>query len=165
MLCFTQTVGSVYSVLYTITCVVCPCYSTLYVSIDQRKLKRKHVERSCGSSKHEADSYFIVPDDYPEPAWWVEALSLYENDRKVLLSEQELTGNIINASQCLLSVQFAGLQDTVLGMNLNFKPVGHDTCTSSVQILHTGTCISVYYTYMYLYMYLGCCLHSEAHEP
>ena len=30
-------------------------------------------------------------DDYPEPVWWVEALSLYENDREVLLSDQELT--------------------------------------------------------------------------
>lgn len=105
--------------------------------------KRTPIEHSSGYS--EADSYFIVPEDYPEPAWWIESLSLYENDRKVLLSEQELTGNIINASQCLLSTQFpriAGLQDTVLGRNLNFKPVGHDM--SSVQILHTGMC-----TYMY----------------
>ena len=81
-------------------------------------MKRKPVECSSGSNKPEADSFFIVPDDYPEPAWWVEALSLYENDRKVLLSEQELTDNIVNASQCLLSIQFpriAGLQDTVLG--------------------------------------------------
>ena len=35
------------------------------------------------------------------------------------------------------------LQDTVLGRNLNFKPVGHDT--SSVQILHTG---------MYVYLHV-----------
>ena len=38
------------------------------------KSKRKPVERSSGSNKPEADSYFIVPDDYPEPTWWVEAL-------------------------------------------------------------------------------------------
>ena len=103
-------------------------------------MKRKPVERSSRSNKPEADSYFIVPDDYPEPAWWVQALSLPENDRKVLLSEQELTDNIVNASQCLLSIQFpciAGLQDTVLGRNLNFKPVGHDTGILHVHV-HGG---------------------------
>ena len=42
------------------------------------KSKRKPVERSSESSKPEADSYFVVADDYPEPVWWVEALSLYK---------------------------------------------------------------------------------------
>ena len=77
--------------------------------------------------------------------WWVEALSLYENDREVLLSDRELTDNIINASQYLLSQQFpqmAGLQDTVLGRHLNFKQIGYDS--SSVQILHTGILLYVY---------------------
>ena len=106
-------------------------------------MKRKHVECSSGSNKPEADLYFIVPDKYPEPACWVEAFSLYKNDRKVLLGEQELTDNIMNASQF---PRIAGLQDTVLGRrNLNFKPVGHDT--SSVQILHTGI-------YMYCHVHV-----------
>ena len=61
------------------------------------------------------------------------------------MSDRELTDNIINASQYLLSQQFpqmAGLLDTVLGRNLNFKHIDYDL--SSVQILHTGILLYVY---------------------
>ena len=74
--------------------------------------------------------------------WWIKALTLYEDDKEILLGDKEVTDGIINAVQSLLSVQFqhiAGFQDTILGHNLNFKSV--DPNVSSVQILHTGTCI------------------------
>ena len=85
-----------------------------------------------------------MSDNDPDPDlhWWIKALMLYEDDKEILLGDKEVTDGIINAAQSLLSVQFqhiAGFQDTILGHNLNFKSV--DPNVSSVQILHTGTCI------------------------
>lgn len=82
-----------------------------------------------------------MSDNDPDPDlhWWIKPLMLYEDDKEILLGDKELTDNIINASQCLLSVQFqhiAGFQHTILGCNLNFKSV--DPNVSSLQILHTG---------------------------
>ena len=71
--------------------------------------------------------------------WWIEALGLYDSDKEVLLSQSELTDNIINAAQILLRAQFpsvGGFQNTLLGNKLQFKPVSKET--SSIQIHHTG---------------------------
>lgn len=71
--------------------------------------------------------------------WWIGGLSLLEEDREVLRSGKELTGNIINAAQLILSnsyPQIGGFQDTSYGRNLKFLPV--DPHCSNIQILHTG---------------------------
>ena len=49
-----------------------------------------------------------VSDSDPDPDlhWWIKALTLYENDKQILLGDKELTDNLVNAVQCLLSVQF-----------------------------------------------------------
>ena len=78
-------------------------------------------------------------DEDPQISWWIEELSLYESDELILQSGGELTGNIINAAQTLLSKQFpkfAGFQDTIFAHNLNFHAVSRNI--PSVQILHTG---------------------------
>ena len=71
--------------------------------------------------------------------WWIKSLNLNEEDKTRSLGNEELTDNIVNAAQALLSAQFqhiGGFQNTLLGYNLNFKSV--DRNCSSVQILHTG---------------------------
>ena len=77
----------------------------------------------------------------PDPVfdWWIQALGLYQDDKTALLSQGELTENIINAVHTLLSLQFphiAGLQDTLLGHHLDYMPISSDV--NCVQILHTG---------------------------
>ena len=65
--------------------------------------------------------------------------SLYQDDKTALLSQGELTENIINAVHTLLSLQFpriAGMQDTLLGHHLDYKSISSEV--HSVQILHTG---------------------------
>ena len=96
------------------------------------------------------DDILSVSDNDPDPDlhWWIKALTLYEDDKEVLLGDKELTDGIINAVQRLLSVQFqhiSGFQNTLLGYNLNFKSV--DANVSSVQILHTGKSM-----YMHVHM-------------
>ena len=102
------------------------------------------------------DNILYVSDSDPDPnlQWWIKALTLYDDDREILLGDKELTDNIINAAQCLLSVQFqhiAGFQYTILGHNLKFRSV--DPNVSSVQILHTGTVYIEICTYMCMWMY------------
>lgn len=71
--------------------------------------------------------------------WWIKSLKLNEEDKKRLLGNEEITDNIVNAAQELLSTQFqhiGGFQDTLYAYNLKFKAV--DRNCSSVQIIHTG---------------------------
>ena len=78
-------------------------------------------------------------DEDPQINWWIEYLSLHDQDELILQSGEELTDNIINAAQMLLSKQFpkvAGFQDTIFAHNLNFRAVSRNV--PSVQILHTG---------------------------
>ena len=78
-------------------------------------------------------------DSGPLIKWWIEDLGLYDTDKEILLSQSELTDNIINAAQILLSVQFpsiSGFQNTLLGSKLQFKHVSREI--SSIQIHHTG---------------------------
>ena len=82
-----------------------------------------------------------IHDFDPDPVcdWWIQALGLYQDDKTALLSQGELTENIINAVHTLLSLQFphiAGLQDTLLGHHLDYVPISSDV--NCVQILHTG---------------------------
>ena len=83
--------------------------------------------------------YVSDSDADPDLKWWIKDLTLYDEDKQILLSRQELTDNIINAAHSLLRLQFShigGLQDTILGHRLRYKAV--NPCVSSVQILHTG---------------------------
>lgn len=87
------------------------------------------------------DEPVVVSDSDSDPLinWWIEALGLHDTDREILLSQSELTDNIINAAQILLSTQFpsiGGFQNTLLGSKLQFKPVSREI--SSIQIHHTG---------------------------
>ena len=71
--------------------------------------------------------------------WWIQDLFLNQRDREILQTGKELTDNIINAAQTLLSEQYPtlkGFQNTCLGHYLDFKPILR--CIPSVQILHTG---------------------------
>ena len=58
----------------------------------------------------------VISDSDPDPEWWIEVLEFHEDDKEILLSDTEsLNGNIINASQTLMSLQFphiSGSQDT-----------------------------------------------------
>ena len=68
-------------------------------------------------------------------------LNLSKEDHYCLTHGLELTDRIVNASQVLMKQQFgaAGLQNTLFGQSLKFKPVKKtptDACI--VQILHTG---------------------------
>ena len=104
------------------------------------------ISKDPGSC-HCANDILTVSNNDPDPdlPWWIRALELYEDDKKILLGDKELSDSIINAAQRLLSVQFqhiGGFQHTVLGYNLNFKPV--DPNFSSVQILHTGRSMYVH---------------------
>ena len=83
-----------------------------------------------------SDEPVFVSDSGSDPliSWWIEALGLYETDKETLLSQSELTDNIINAAQILLSAQFpsiGGFQNTLLGMKLQFKPVSREISDSS----------------------------------
>ena len=77
-------------------------------------------------SKSNSSEPTEISDSDPDPVYdrWIQALGLYQDDKTALLSQGELTDNIINAVHTLLSLLFpciAGLQDIC-----------------SVQILHTG---------------------------
>ena len=100
------------------------------------KMSCRHVivnfRHTCWSHCNEFD-----PD--PVCDWWIQALGLYQDDKTALLSQGELTENIINAVHTLLSLQFphiAGLHDTLQGHHLDYMPLSSDV--SCVQILHTG---------------------------
>ena len=122
------------------------------------------ISKDPGSCHFAIDGdILIVSDNDPDPDlhWWIKALMLYEDDKEILLGDKEVTDGIINAAQSLLSVQFqhiAGFQDTILGHNLNFKSV--DPNVSSVQILHTGTCVC---TCTCRSMYIHDCAHGCKH--
>ena len=82
-------------------------------------------------------------------------LGLYDTDKDILLLQSELTDNIINAAQILLSAQFpsiGGFQNTLLGTKFQFKPVSREI--SSIQIHHTGIdfvlCSLMWNTYVLL---------------
>jgi hypothetical protein len=96
----------------------------------------------CAHSRGSSNSDPIEIYDFdPDPVydWWIQGLGLYQDDKTALLSQGELTENIINSVHTLLSLQFphiAGFQDTLLGHHLNYTPVSSDGY--SVQILHTG---------------------------
>ena len=89
-----------------------------------------------------SDSSIIeINDDSPDTVakWWIKDLGLNESDRSVLQSGNELTENIVNAAQKILTNQFPkfhGFQSTSLIHHLNFKEI--PSSTKSVQILHTG---------------------------
>ena len=83
------------------------------------------------------DAVFVSDTD-PDPIyeWWIKELQLVDVDRDALCSGSELTENIVNAAQDILSKQFSkvgGLQETACAHYLNFRSDEH-----SVQILHTG---------------------------
>ena len=83
----------------------------------------------------------VVSDNDPDLDinWWIQDLFLNQRDREVLQTGKELTDNIINAAQTLLSEQYPnlkGFQSTCLGHHLDFKPISRGIL--SVQILHTG---------------------------
>ena len=83
----------------------------------------------------------LVSDNDPDPDinWWIQDLFLNQRDREVLQTGKELTDNIINAAQTLLSEQhpsLKGFQSTCLGHHLDFKPISRDV--PSIQVLHTG---------------------------
>ena len=68
--------------------------------------------------------YVSDSDADPDLKWWIKDIKLYDEDKNVLLSRQELTENIINAAHSLLRLQFShigGLQDTILGHHLRYK--------------------------------------------
>ena len=73
------------------------------------------------------DAVFVSDAD-PDPIyeWWIKELQLVEVDRDALCSGSELTENIVNAAQDILSKQFSkvgGLQDTACAHYLNFRSV------------------------------------------
>ena len=78
----------------------------------------------------------LVSDSDPDPVyvWWIRGLNLYKADCEVLMEGKELTDNLVNAAQALLSTQFSsvgGFQDTILGHHLHFKAVSnHQTLCS-----------------------------------
>ena len=116
-------------------------------TLDTRSSKLDEKARSTNVNK---TVYISDSDADPDLKWWIEGLSLYEEDKEILLSGQELTDSIINAAQSLLSLQFihiGGLQDTIFGHRLNYKAV--DPCVSSVQILHTGKFLHVHVHVVY----------------
>ena len=83
----------------------------------------------------------VVSDNDPDLDidWWIQDLFLNQRDREVLQTGEELSDNIINAAQTLLSEQYPnlkGFQNTCLGHHLDSKPISR--CIPSVQILHTG---------------------------
>ena len=56
------------------------------------------------------------PNNDPDVRWWIEELSLFEEDKDILLSGKELNDSLINASQCLLKSKFphiCGFQNTI----------------------------------------------------
>ena len=54
----------------------------------------------------------LVSDNDPDPDinWWIQDLFLNQRDREVLQAGKELTDNIINAAQTLLSEQYPNLK-------------------------------------------------------
>lgn len=71
-----------------------------------------------------------------------EDLDLKTEDYYSLCNGLHISDHIVNASQLLIKEQFQvnGLQNTLLGENLSFKPVSVSNSDASVvQILHTGT--------------------------
>ena len=77
----------------------------------------------------------------PKCSSWVKDLNLTKSDLHALKSNGELTENIINASQKLLSLQHCqlkGFQETHLGTLLQFSTITEP----GVQILHTGMLIT-----------------------
>lgn len=112
---------------------------------DQPVLPKRNAYECASSRGHYHPSSSLEPidisDSDPDPVcdWWIQPLGLYWDDKTALLSQGELTDNIINAAHTLLSLQFphiAGLQNTLLGHHLDFMPTSSDLY--SVQILHTG---------------------------
>ncbi len=70
---------------------------------------------------------------------WLKHLKLYKSDECVLLHDEELNSNIINACQTLLSKQYRqifGFEDTALGHYRKFT--NQSTAKNGIQILHTG---------------------------
>ena len=94
----------------------------------------------------ESDSPIVITNDDPDPVctWWIKELGLHMSDKESLDANMDLTDNVINAAHLLLREQYphiGGLQDTILGQKLLFKPVSSNK--TSVQILHTGMYISI----------------------
>ena len=116
-------------------------YNRNLLSLPAYMYTDKQFQLQSGIVYSAGNSPVYVSDSDPDPdlKWWVQGLSLYEDDKEVLLGDKELTGNILNAAHCLLRSQFShigGFQDTDLVHHLNYKAI--DPCVSSVQILHTG---------------------------
>ena len=83
----------------------------------------------------------VISDSDPDLDinWWIQDLFLNQRDRELLQTGKELTDNIVNAAQTLLSEQYPslkGFQSTCLGQHLDFKPISQEI--PSVQELHTG---------------------------
>ena len=135
-------------------------YNRNLLSLPSYMYTDKQFQLQSGIVYSAGNSPVYVSDSDPDPdlKWWVQGLSLYEDDKEVLLGGKELTGNIINAAHCLLRSQFShigGFQDTDLVHHLNYKAI--DPCVSSVQILHTGTyyIIYTYRNFIILSLYIG----------
>ena len=72
----------------------------------------------------------MVSDNDPNPDinWWIQDLFLNRRDCEVLPTGKELTVNVINAAETLLSEQYPGLKDfqsTYLGHHLDKHFVLH----------------------------------------
>ena len=80
----------------------------------------------------------VVSDSDPDPNFWIQKLDLFEFDLKTLQKGMDITGNIVNAAQMVLKLQFEvqGLQSTTRSQSLLCNSVPHGVF--SIQILYTG---------------------------
>ena len=70
--------------------------------------------------------YYVIFVTGKADSWWIKDLNLYIADKNHLESGSEVSDNVINAADTLLSQQFPhihGFQNTLLGYCLKFKVV------------------------------------------
>ena len=62
----------------------------------------------------------VVSDSDPDPKYWIQSLDLLEFDLQTLQKGLDVTGNVINAAQMVLKLQFnvQGLQSTTSTQSL-----------------------------------------------
>ena len=62
----------------------------------------------------------VVSDSDPDPKYWIQSLDLLEFDLQTLQKGMDVTGNVINAAQMVLKLQFnvQGLQSTTSTQSL-----------------------------------------------
>ena len=76
------------------------------------------VEPKLSTTSTVTDNLICISDNDPDfdVKWWIKSLNLNEEDKTRLLGNEELTDNIVNAAQALLSAQFphtGGFQNTL----------------------------------------------------